>query len=303
MTQTPPQSDDTGSNGPTQNRSHPSNASERTPANPTDAHNTVQPKAGTSPDEAIAALLQTHGTQIYNLALRLCNDPQTAADVVQDTFLGAWKSWPTFRGDSLPSTWLYRIAARACQKHRRTEARQSAHAVPLEHALPSSGAVPDVLATDTTPLSESVRREAIEAIEREITRLPDEYRLPIVLKEIAGLSVQQTARVLDMKEATVKTRLHRGRLALYNALTKSVPTRDAPPPQYDKKVCLDLLDAKQEALDRGEPFPELDSVTCERCRAVFKSLDIATDLCHSSSTPDMPESLRQKILSDITAGQ
>lgn len=259
-----------------------------------------QPTEGMDANTAIEMLLRSHGTQMYNLALRLCNDPQAAADVVQETFLGAWKSWPTFRGDAQPSTWLYRIAARTCQKHRRVEARQSAHAVPLEHALPARGAVPDVLATDTTPLSESVRREAIEAIEREIASLSDEYRLPIVLKEIAGLSVAQTARVLDMKEATVKTRLHRGRLALYHALTRSVPTREVPPPQYEKTVCLDLLDAKQEALDRGEPFPELDSVTCERCRSVFKSLDIATDLCHSGKVVQLPDTVREQILSVIT---
>jgi len=257
-----------------------------------------QPAPNTPPAEAIAQLMETHGSQVYSLALRFCGNPQNAADVVQETFLGAYKSWPGFRGDSTPSTWLYRIAHRACKRFLGTEGRQGAHAVPLETDLPATGPVPDVLRTEETPLTEAVRHEAVEALQQEISRLPDGYRLPIILKEIAGLSVAETAEVLDMKEATVKTRLHRGRLALYNALTKSVPTRDAPPPGYSAKVCLDLLHAKQEALDRGVPFPQMDEIVCERCRAVFLSLDIAADLCRASVS-ELPKDLRETILAHL----
>lgn len=259
---------------------------------------TAQPGPGTPPAEAIAQLIDAHGSKVYSLALRFCGNPQNAADVVQETFLGAYKSWHGFRGDSSPSTWLYRIASRACKRFHRTETRQSAHAVPLATDLPSSGPVPDVLSTDTTPLTEAVRNEAIAALEREISALPDDYRIPIVLKEIAGLSVAETAAVLDMKEATVKTRLHRGRLALYNALSRSIPTRDAPPPAYDAQVCLDLLNAKQDALDRGGDFPQMDEIVCERCRAVFKSLDLSADLCRAAASR-MPEGLRERIMAQI----
>ena len=258
----------------------------------------AQPVPGSPPKEAIARLMDIHGSQVYSLALRFCGNPQNAADVVQETFLGAYKSWPGFRGDSTASTWLYRIAHRACKRFLGTEGRQGAHAVPLETDLPANGPVPDVLQTDETPLTEAVRHEAIEALQQEISRLPDGYRLPIILKEIAGLSVAETAEVLDMKEATVKTRLHRGRLALYNALSRSLPTREAPPPGYDAKVCLDLLNAKQEALDRGVPFPQMDKIVCERCRAVFLSMDIAADLC-LASVSELPEDLRETILARL----
>ncbi len=258
----------------------------------------VQPVPGTPPNKAIALLMAAHGSQVYNLALRFCGNPQNAADVVQETFLGAYKSWSGFRGDSAASTWLYRIAHRACTRFHSTESRQAAYAVPLEAELPVSGPVPDVLRTDVTPLTEAVQNEAIAALELEISSLPDAYRLPIVLKEIAGLSVAQTAEVLDLKEATVKTRLHRGRLALFHALNRSVPTRDAPPPAYDEQVCLDLLNAKQDALDRGVDFPQMDGVVCERCRSVFLSLDIAVDLCRASAVA-MPEALRESIFASI----
>lgn len=265
------------------------------------AMTTGQPAPGTPAAEAVAQMLDAHGARVYNLALRFCGDAQHASDVVQETFLGAFRSWDGFRGDSSPSTWLYRIASRACKRVRRTDARQSAHAIPLETDMPSSGPVPDVLSSNVTPLSEALRNEAIAALEAEIAALPDDYRIPIVLKEIAGLSVAETAIALDMKEATVKTRLHRGRLALYNALKKTIPTRDFPPPDYDAKVCLDLLNAKQDALDRGSEFPQMDGIVCERCRAIFKSLDLSVDLCRSSAAA-LPEGLREQILDAIGAG-
>lgn len=258
----------------------------------------AQPVPGSPPAEAIAMLMDTHGSQVYSLALRFCGNPQNAADVVQETFMGAYKSWSGFRGDSSASTWLYRIAHRACKRFHGTESRQAAHAVPLENELPRTGPVPDVLRTDETPLSEAVRAEAVAALQDEISSLPDGYRLPIVLKEIAGLSVIETADVLDMKVATVKTRLHRGRLALYKALQRTVPTRDAPPPVYSIQVCLDLLNAKQDALDRGAAFPQMDGVVCERCRILFASLDIAVDLCHASATA-LPAELRESILARL----
>ncbi|MCC7388061.1 MAG: RNA polymerase sigma factor [Phycisphaerales bacterium] len=259
-----------------------------------------QPAPGTPASEAIAQMLDAHGSRVYSLALRFCGDAQNASDVVQETFLGAYKSWAGFRGESSPSTWLYRIASRACKRLHRTNARQSAHAVPLETDMPAAGPVPDVLSTDVTPLSEAMRNEAIAALENEIAALPDDYRIPIVLKEIAGLSVAETAAVLDMKEATVKTRLHRGRLALYHALSRTIPTRDFPPPNYDAKVCLDLLNAKQDALDRGAEFPQMDGIVCERCRAIFKSLDLSIDLCRSTVAV-LPEDLREQILAQIHA--
>lgn len=253
------------------------------------------PLPGTPPDEALAALLDRYGPRVYSLALRFCGNPQNAADVVQDTFLGAYRSWPAFRGESSIPTWLYRIASRACQRFHRSETRQSAHAVPLETALPASGPVPDLRA-GPTPLEEAERAEALRALERAVAELPESYRIPIVLKEIAGLSVAETAAVLDMKEATVKTRLHRARLALYDALAETVKTRQAPPPAYEERVCIDLLNAKQDALDRGAPFPQLDQITCERCRAVFQTLDLSVDLCRAAADESLPEGLRERVL-------
>jgi RNA polymerase sigma-70 factor (ECF subfamily) len=125
--------------------------------------------------------------------------------------------------------------------------------------------------------------------------------MPLILKDIVGFSVAEVADVLGLKEATVKTRLHRARLALRETLSRELPTRDAPPPAYPKRVCMDLLRAKQEALDRGVPFPMQKEDFCERCSAVFASMDLAKDVCNDIGRERLPEQLQRAILDDMRA--
>ena len=88
---------------------------------------TVDPHAGQPADDAIPRLMDDYADHIYGLGLRLCDDPEKAEDLVQETFMRALKSWKSFDGRSKPSTWLYTIASRTCQ---RMERRATPHAPP-----------------------------------------------------------------------------------------------------------------------------------------------------------------------------
>jgi hypothetical protein len=124
-----------------------------------------------------------------------------------------------------------------------------------------------------------LRKEAEAAVIEAIATLPLPVRLPLVLADIAELSTAEIAAILGLKDATVKTRIHRGRLQLRRALLARLPAAPAPPPDHDRQVCLDLLAAKQEALDRGAPFPVSPAALCARCRSVFTALDLGRDVC------------------------
>jgi len=87
---------------------------------------------------------------------------------------------------------------------------------------------------------------------------------------------------------------------LERAITE-LPEGTAPPPAYPEQTCLDLLSAKQSALDRGVPFE--DRVICERCRSVFDSLNLAGDLCREISEQSLPPGLRERIVSRPRAGK
>lgn len=244
-------------------------------------------------EAVIPRLMEEHGKKIYNLGLRLCGGEAEAEDLVQDTFLQAFRKWGQFEERSQATTWLYTIAARACRRRHRKRSGEPQRLEPLADLLPSGeGDVPELPGADEGPYDEQLRREAREAVERALPHLPLPFRLPLVLKEIAELSTAEVAAVLGIKEATVKTRVHRGRLALRRELARHLPRRPAPPPGHSRQVCLDLLHAKQEALDRGVELPLASGELCARCQALFATLDLARDACHEIGRGELPERLK-----------
>jgi RNA polymerase sigma-70 factor, ECF subfamily len=249
-----------------------------------------------APAEAIEELVRRHGARIYRLGLRTCGNPDDAEELVQETFLNAFRRWDSFEGRADPATWLYTIASRACQRMHRRRAGEPQSMLSLDELLPDPDRGVPALATDHEgQLDETVRREAEEAVDRALSTLPMRFRLPLILKEIADFSIAEIADALGVKEATVKTRVHRGRLLLRKALADALPTAPAPPPDHPKEVCLALLQSKQEAMDRGVPFPYPPGELCARCRSLFATLDLAHDACVALRDGELPEAVRSAI--------
>ncbi len=249
----------------------------------------------------VAALLHEHGGLIYALGLRLTGDPSRAEDLVQETFLLAYRKWDQFRGESRASTWLYTIAVRRHVRMNRKRAGEPKRSLSLEEMLPfdPKEAVPDVPGDINTPLQEVLRTEALGQLEEAIVELASEYRVPLVLKEIIGFSVREVADVLGLTEATVKTRLHRARNMLFRTVSSVLPQQEVPPPAYTRRVCMDLLRAKHESLDRGVAFPVPPGEFCARCRAVFEAMDFAQGLCGRLAEAKLPEKVREAVLEDL----
>ncbi|TNF72202.1 MAG: sigma-70 family RNA polymerase sigma factor [Acidobacteria bacterium] len=246
---------------------------------------------------AIEELMESEGSRIYALGLRLCRDRSAAEDLAQETFLQAFRKWDQFEGRSEPSTWLYTIAGRICQRWGRRRSGEPRRLESLNELLPSGESVVAVLpAGEESPLDEQLGSEARSRLDAALAELPVRFRLPLVLKDIAELSTAQVAEVLGIKPATVKTRVHRARLALRKALAESLPKRPAAHPDHSRQVCLDLLESKQEALDRGVDFPVAPDELCTRCRSLFATLDLTYDACRFLGDVELPDELRQKIL-------
>jgi len=110
-----------------------------------------------------------------------------------------------------------------------------------------------------------------------------------------GMSIQDVAAVLDLKPATVKTRLHRARLLIREELSKPLPHRPAKDVHPSESSCMDLLWAKQEALDQGVSFPIPGKELCDRCSSVFATLDLADEACHAIGDVQLPDDVRQKL--------
>jgi RNA polymerase sigma-70 factor, ECF subfamily len=253
------------------------------------------------PREAVSRLVDSHGPRLHAVALKLCRHRADAEDLVQDVFLQAYRKWHTFRGDSDPGTWLYTIAARACKARARRKGGTDRRTPALSQLMPwAETTVMDAAAAPR--VDEPARREAVERIQSAVARLPEHLRLPTVLKEMLELSVEDTAVALGLAENTVKTRLHRARLALRKAMTAKAPAVTAPDPIYDKQVCLDLLKAKMAAMDRGGTaagFTVPQGEVCARCRAVFRELDLVQDACAQMATDQWTPRTRAAILRAI----
>ncbi len=251
-------------------------------------------------ETAIPRLLERHGGRLFRLGLRLCGDPQEAEDIVQETFLRAFRKWDQFEGRSDPGTWLYTIAIRVCRRLHRRRSGQPTRMESINELLPSGDEkVPDIPSRREGPYDAALRKESRETVEAAIVRLPLHFRLPLILKDILEFSIAQVSEVLGLKPATVKTRIHRARLFLRRELVRKLPLRDAPPPDHSRRMCLDLIRAKQEALDRGVDFPLADEELCSRCRAFFNTLDLAKSACRSIREGRIPDRLRQELLNTM----
>ncbi len=255
-----------------------------------------EPASNRDRDAAMTGLVDAEGPRLLAFARRYCGDGSEAEDLVQETFVQAYRAWDQLADPSNARAWLYSIARRACQRMHRKRAGEPERMETLEELMPRpSPTVPD-LDDGGDPLAARLRSEARELVERGLAELPEAFRVPLVLADIAELTVAEIASVLGLKEATVKTRLHRARLKLRAVLADGLPQREAPPPPHDRSVCLDLLRAKLEAMDRRAPFPYSNEALCERCRTLLGTIDLAGEACASLAGPELPEPLRSRVL-------
>lgn len=168
---------------------------------------------------ACAECVKAHSDGLYHLALRMMRDPLEAEDVVQETFLNAFKGIAKFDGRSSLKTWLYRIAYNnALMKLRGAKPG----GVSVEDTLQAEDAgeiLPAALHDDCClPERDFESNAARQELEHAIRALPENLRVVFVLRELEDLSTIETANALDVSEQVVKVRLHRARLALRERL-------------------------------------------------------------------------------------
>ncbi len=166
-----------------------------------------------------ARLVESNYELIYRLASKMLNDQQDAEDVLQETFIKAFKHIKDFDGRSSISTWLYRIATNeALMALRRSKPNMVSVDEPIKT---EDGEQEPVQIADwcCLPESEFISAEAQRHLDEAIGQLPDSLRVVFVLRDIQGLSTQETADVLNLSETAVKTRLSRARLHLREDLS------------------------------------------------------------------------------------
>jgi RNA polymerase sigma-70 factor, ECF subfamily len=165
---------------------------------------------------SVADLASTFGPRIQQLALRYVKNWEDAEEVTQDVLMKVYRKIDAFRGDAALSSWIYRITfntamsrLRSTRASRMAEMQKPDPGSQEPDRTPSEPADWSSLADDHV-LRAEMRQRLIEAL----TLLPEVYRVPVILRDIQGLSTEEASAVLDVKPQTLKSRLHRGRLML-----------------------------------------------------------------------------------------
>jgi RNA polymerase sigma-70 factor (ECF subfamily) len=178
-------------------------------------------KAGDS--SAVADLSAAYGSQINQLALRYMKNKDDAEEVTQDVLMKVYRKIGAFRGDAALSSWIYRITFNTAMSRLRNgrnvrpaEVWRADRSQPGEQPARSERDVADWSSlADEQYLRAQMRKRLLAAL----TQLPSIYRMPVILRDVQGLSTQEASAVLRVKPQTLKSRLHRGRLSLRDALS------------------------------------------------------------------------------------
>jgi RNA polymerase sigma-70 factor (ECF subfamily) len=172
---------------------------------------------------AYRLFVDQNSASVYNVALKLVGDEQEAEDVLQETFMSAFKALDSFEARSTLSTWLYRIAYNASLMRLRKRKQMTTFSLddpPFGSNGQEAPTSRQLVDWSTVPDEELLTAEAREEMDRAIAELPESLRSAFVLRDIQGLSGAETAEVLGITVQAVKTRLHRARLRLRDRLSE-----------------------------------------------------------------------------------
>jgi len=178
----------------------------------------------TGDERALADLSAQYGAKIYQLAFRYLRNHEDAEEVAQDVLYKVYRKVGEFRGDAALSSWIYRITFNAAMSRLRSASYQRAQdeqreaAVAAETEEEATAQLRDV--ADWSDLADErlLRSQLRRRLLRAVLALPAIYRAPVVLRDLHGMSTEEASAMLRVKDQTLKSRLHRGRLILRKQL-------------------------------------------------------------------------------------
>ena len=163
--------------------------------------------------EAFTEVMQTHETRVFSVCLRILGDRDRALDATQETFLTTFRKASQFKGNAAAGTWIYRIAVNTCYDQLRRAKRRPSEALP-EYCDPADQSA------EAAVESAALRPE----IQRALAAIPPEFRAAVILSDVEGMSLPDTAATLGVPIGTVKSRVFRGRRLLAKHLGNQTPT-------------------------------------------------------------------------------
>ena len=168
--------------------------------------------------DAFEQLVEMHSDRIYSIALRMVGNPTDAEDLAQEAFVRIWRGLEGFNMDSKFSTWAYRLTTNVCIDYLRKEKKNNNVSLFTED---DEGEEAELQIPDErySPQRQMEQEELRQSVDRAMNSLDPQYRQILALRELGGLSYDEIARQLDLKEGTVKSRIARAREHMRRLLT------------------------------------------------------------------------------------
>ncbi len=182
--------------------------------------------------DAWEELLALYGERVYNLALHFAGGSEDAEDLTQEVFLRLYQNLRLYRGDVPLAAWALRLSRNLCIDHYRRARRERRAAAVSEEVLAR-------MPTGDDPQAEAQRRQQLRAVYRELEAMPEDLAEVVLLRDLQGWSLEETAAWLEVPVGTVKSRLHRGRneLAGRVAAKLAAPAPRAAVPALEAEPC------------------------------------------------------------------
>lgn len=189
-------------------------------------------KARSGDDLAFTKLVRQYENLVYSFAFKVCRDKEKAEETWQDTFVNVYRKLHQFDGKSKFTTWLYSIVANNCRMKRRKTKLELAsshisdpHETHQEDESGNPGAISStVIPWRDTPLEKVMNAELKAKLDDAIEKLPYEYRIAFVLRDIEGLSAEEAGKILKLSIPALKSRLRRARVFLREHLNEYMTT-------------------------------------------------------------------------------
>ena len=169
--------------------------------------------------QAFGKLVRRYEKIVYSFAFKICRDKEKAEEAMQETFINAYRGLKSFSGKSKFSTWLYRIITNNCLMMHRKKSHELVVSLEETDLLGGTGEL-QIPHWGETPHDAILNNELKEVLDKAIQKLPLEYRIVFVMRDVEGLSTEEVGKSLKLSVPAIKSRLHRARLFLRNELNQ-----------------------------------------------------------------------------------
>ena len=251
-------------------------------------------------DEALEQALILLQNTVFSFSMRVCGHRQDAEDTMQEVLVKSVPHLPKFENPKALVVWLYKVAKNRCLMSRRRSKFAPQQDLSLEELMPDRKELERLGADGINPEMFAIRSEQAGLLRQSIQRLPPQYRIVLVLRDMEGLTDEEVAEITGIRAGTVRVRLHRARLFVRKDLVKawkprpggsveSVSSRataiQQPRPARCKAMFAELSNYLDEQLDNSlcdELEEHLDG--CGPCKAFLASLQVTIERCRRSPT-------------------